>query len=643
MRLISFYIICFILGLSCNVTGQKSNTSGFTNARNASKKTQENYRKAYALFRQKEFKKSEKEFLKLIKKDPTFVNSYLIMSELKKAEKDTSSAVDYLNKANEIAPDYDPRTYLALARIAMNRSNYAEAVKQADQFLNYTKVNQKLRKKAEKLRLDAIFRPKALQNPVPFEPKNLGDKINSANRDYFPSLTLNNDLVYTVQIGEGQQGQEDLYISHFKNDAWQKSNPIANVNTNDNEGAQSISADGRLLVFTVCNRPGDMGSCDLYYSRKMNGKWTKPKNIGSPINSPNWESQPSIAPNADAIYFVRGGPRGTGDKDLYITRLQDNGTWATPEKIEELNTPYHESSPSIHPDGKTLYFSSKGHEGMGGYDLFISRLQENGKWGKPQNLGYPINTAAAEEALAVSWQGDVAYLASNRAGGFGSLDIYSFELPPNAKPAPITYIKGITKDAETNQPLSAYVEIIDLKTQKRFTKLTTKRDGEFTICLPTGEYALNARRPQYAFFSANYDLNEAAALTEAYQLIAPLQPIKEKQDNQPIVLENVFFETASAVLRDNSKAELDKLKAFLEENATIKIQLNGHTDNVGEEEDNLLLSDQRANAVRNYLIKNGIDSSRMTAKGFGESKPIQSNETTTGRSKNRRTEFQIMP
>jgi outer membrane protein OmpA-like peptidoglycan-associated protein len=375
----------------------------------------------------------------------------------------------------------------------------------------------------------------------------------------------------------------------------------------------------------------------------VNGKWTKPKNIGSPINSPNWEPQPSIAPNADAIYFVRGGPRGTGDKDLYITRLQDNGTWATPEKIEELNTPYHESSPSIHPDGKTLYFSSKGHEGMGGYDLFISRLQENGKWGKPQNLGYPINTAAAEEALAVSWQGDVAYLASNRAGGFGSLDIYSFELPSNAKPAPITYIKGITKDAETNQPLSAYVEIIDLKTQKRFTKLTTKRDGEFTICLPTGEYALNARRPQYAFFSANYDLNEAAALTEAYQLIAPLQPIKEKQDNQPIVLENVFFETASAVLRDNSKAELDKLKAFLEENATIKIQLNGHTDNVGEEEDNLLLSDQRANAVRNYLIKNGIDSSRMTAKGFGESKPIQSNETTTGRSKNRRTEFQIMP
>lgn len=642
MRTISLYILCIVFGYSCQVTGQKSNTEGYTNARNANEKTKESYKKAYQLFRQKDFKKAEKEFLKLMKKNPTFVNSYLIMSELKLQTKDTTQAINYLHQANDIAPDYDPRTYLSLARIAMQKQNYTEAVNQIDKFLSYEKVKGKLRQKAEKLRLDAAFRPKALANPVPFEPKNLGQNINSDRRDYFPSLTLDNNLVYTVQIGNGQRGQEDLYISNQKDGAWQKSTPIPNINTPENEGAQSISADGRLLVFTVCNRPGDMGSCDLYYSRKVNGKWTKPQNMGAPINTPNWESQPSIAPNSDALYFVRGGARGTGHKDIYVARLQENGTWATPQRIEELNTPYHESSPSIHPDGKTLYFSSEGHEGMGSYDLFVSRLQEDGKWGKPQNLGYPINTAAAEEALAVNLKGDIAYLASNRAGGFGSLDIYSFELPKEARPAPVTYIKGITRDAETNKPLSAYVEIIDLQTQELFTKLITKRDGEFIVCLPTGEYALNARRPQYAFFSANYDLNQSNALDEAYQLVAPLQPIKEKQENQPIVLENVFFETASAALRVNSKAELDKLKEFLEENPTVNIQLNGHTDNVGKEEDNLLLSQQRAEAVRQYLIDNGISGNRISAKGFGESKPIQTNETAAGRAKNRRTEFQII-
>ncbi len=642
MHRFAIFLLLISLGYSCSVTGQQT---GFTHARNASEKTKASYKKAYTYVQQKDYPKATKEFEKLIKKDPTFINSYLVMSDVCLQQKNETEAVEYLKKAIAIAPDYDPRVYLSLGRIAMNKEDYVEAAKQSDKFLSYENIHPNLKKVGTKMNIDAKFRPLAIANPVPFEPKNLGENINSSNRDYFPSITLKDELVYTIQFGQGQRGQEDLYISRKDDNGWKKSEPIASVNTPENEGAQNISADGTLLVYTVCNRPGDMGSCDLYFSKKINGKWTPPQNIGAPINTANWESQPSIAPNGDALFFVRGGARGQGNKDLYYVKLNEDGSWDTPQPISELNTKYDESAPCIHPDGKTLYFSSEGHEGMGSFDLFISRKQEDGSWGKPQNLGYPINTSAAEEAIAVSRKGDIAYLASDRDGGFGSLDIYSFELPINARPEPVTYIQGITKDAETGKSLSAYVEIYDLKTQNLFAKFTTRKDGEFTVCMPTGDYALNARRPEYAFFSANYSLTEAKKFDKAYRLEALLQPLQignSAPEPAPIVLENVFFESASAKLKDISKTELNKLQSFLEENKNIKIVLNGHTDNVGSPESNMDLSNRRANAVKDYLINQGIDASRLSAKGYGETKPRASNDTDDGRALNRRTEFEII-
>lgn len=621
----------------------------FTTAINASKKTKESYKKAYSYIVKRDYKTAKKELSKLIKKDPTFVNSYIQLGYIHESEEDYETAITHFSKAAEIAPDYNPKVYMALGRIAMKRKVYPEVEKQLTKFLSYDKIHPNLIKVAKKRLGDAKFRPKALENPVPFAPKNLGPNINSNNREYFPSITLNDELVYTVQFGEGQMGQEDLYISKCSEEGWQKGKPIPNVNTNDNEAAQSISADGKLLVFTVCNRKEDYGSCDLYYSKKVNGKWTKPKNIGAPINTKDWESQPSIAPNSDAIYFVRGGARGKGNKDLFVTRLQADGKWGTPENVKELNTLYDESSPCIHPDGQTLYFSSKGHPGMGDLDLFITRLNADGTWGKPMNLGYPINTEKNEEALAVNRRGNLAYLASNREGGLGRMDIYSFELPENAKPIPVTYISGITLNSETNLPLSADVEIVNLNTQKVFTRLKTPKEGTFIVCIPTGQYALNARKNGYLFFSANYDLTEPKSLDLAYLLKARLQPlIYEKDDSmkkiirEPIVLENVFFGTASAELKPESKVELDKLKYLLDENKDMHIQLNGHTDNVGKPEDNLVLSNARAKAVMDYLISKGINANRLKFKGFGETKPIYSNETKSGRARNRRTEFEVL-
>lgn len=623
--------------------------SDYTTAITASKKTKEAYRKAYSYILQRDYKSAKKDLNKLVKKDPTFVNSYIQLGYISEVEGDLEKAKGFFKKSLELAPDYYPKSHMNLGRIGMKEEAYEEVVTHLTKFLTYDKIHPNLVNKAKKRLGDARFRPKALANPVPFEPKNLGENINSDDREYFPSITLEDELVYTVQIGQGQQGQEDLYRSQCIENEWTERQPITDVNTSENEAAQSISADGKLLVFTVCNRREDYGSCDLYYSKKINGKWTKPKNIGTPINSKNWESQPTIAPNSDAIYFVRGGARGQGNKNIFVSRLQADGAWGTPENVSELNTPYNESSPSLHPDGKTLYFSSDGHPGMGGLDLFVTRMQEDGTWGLPENLGYPINTKKEEEALAVNRKGNLAYLASDRLGGYGSMDLYSFELPEAARPSAITYINGITLSAETNLPLTAEVEIVDLKTGKVVLQLRTPRNGTFVACLPVGKYALNAKKDGYLFFSANYDLTEEKSLDLGYRLEAKLQPIVYKGDDstkkiirEPIVLENVFFATASAKLKSESKIELDKLKAFLEKNKTLHIQLNGHTDNVGEPEDNLMLSEARAKAVMEYLINQGIDKKRLQAKGFGETKPRYGNDSVSGRAANRRTEFEVL-
>jgi len=644
-----FLVVCLFFSACAALTGQKK-ASSYTTARDASKKTKESYKKAYNYVIQRNFSAAIKDFEKLIRKDPNFVNTYLELGYIYEHQQNFEKALLNFNKLIEIAPDYNPKVYMALGRIAMKKEDYPEVEKQLTKFLSYEKVHPNLVRMAKKRLGDAQFRPKALANPVNFKPENLGEAINSANREYFPSITLNDELVYTIQFGQGQRGQEDLYISKKSEAGWQKSRPIPNVNTNENEAAQSISADGNLLVFTVCNRREDYGSCDLYYSRKINNRWTEPKNIGSPINTSDWESQPSIAPNSDAIYFVRGGAKGRGHKDLYISRLQADGKWGTPENISELNTTYDESSPCIHPDGKTLYFSSTGHAGMGGFDLFVARKQADDTWGTPQNLGYPINTAKQEEALAVNLKGTVAYMASDREGGMGSLDIYSFELPEKVRPELVTYINGITLDAETNGRLAAEVEIIDLKTQKVFAKFNTRKDGLFTVCMPVGEYALNARRDGYLFFSANYTLNEEKSLDKAYLLEARLQPLVYEEDDstkkiirEPIVLENVFFATASAKLKPVSKVELNKLKKLLDTNPDMKIELHGHTDNVGEHDDNITLSNNRAIAVVDYLISKGISKDRLGGKGFGETKPRHSNDTKEGRALNRRTEFVVIP
>ncbi len=631
----------------------------YMTVKDAPPKAKDAYHEAYKHIAAQNLDKGIREMEKVIKKYPKLVNGYLVLGDSYRQLGDLDKAIGYFQQAADIAPEYDVRVFMALGQLQLEAGKYVEAKDNLEKFMRMPNVKSDQLLRARRMAEDAEFRPKAIANPVPFVLENLGAGVNTKLREYFPSVTVADDiLVYTVQTGDDMRhAQEDLYyaIKDKETGKWGQGQPMPNVNTEENEGAQAISADGKLLVFTACNRPGDYGSCDLYFSQRLSkGEWSKPKNIGAPVNSREWESQPSVAPNGDAIYFARGSREG--QKDLYVTQRQADGSWGKPEPLAEINTPFNETAPCMHPDGQTLYFASDGYAGMGSFDLFVSRKGADGKFGKPVNLGYPLNTNKAEESIVVSLRGDFAFLSSDREGGQGLLDLYSFALPKEARPQPVTYTEIVVRDAVTKKPIpAANLEILNITTEQKFLSSRTDRYGELLVCLPLKQdYAVNIQKAGYLFHSEQFALNAEATTDKPFQVTVYLRQVPtaentvvvDKKDStkqaKPIVMKNVFFATNSAELRSISRAELDQLKALLDENPKMRIRIQGHTDSEGDDAKNKTLSENRAKSVRTYLIEKGIAAERLESAGFGETQPVDTNDTPAGRANNRRTEFLIL-
>lgn len=601
------------------------------------------------------------DFYKVITIEPSFIDAHLQIAAIKYDRKELAAAENGFEKVLSINEDYNPKVFYTLAKTEARLEKYQEAIEHFEIFLTKPSKSQKLRDKANNYIAQYKFIAIAKQNPVPFQPKNLGNNINTNAFEYLPSLTADSEtLIYTKRI----YGQEDFYISEWENGAWGLGTPMIEINDPmKNEGAQSISADGRFLAFTACDRRDGYGGCDIYYSEVRDGRWTRPANIKTPINSKAWESQPSIAADGQTLYFASTRAGGKGKEDIWMSERDQYGKWQTPKNLgANINTPAQEQAPFIHPDGQTLYFMSKGHPGMGGTDLFYARKQADGTWGEAINLGYPINTEANEGALIISLDGKTAYFASDRDYDNASdilqaekkkeTDLYSFELYEAARPQAVTYVKATVSDGITGKKLVADVEFLDLQKQALHTKSITDNSGEFLVCLPIGKnYSLNVAKKGYLFHSENFALDQNASLAKPFLLDIKLYPIPIESNttintsqplvskNKAIILKNIFFETASAQLRSESLAELNKLKNLLEENPNLNIQINGHTDDVGSEESNRVLSDNRAKAVYTWLIDHNIAASRLKYKGYGEAQPIDSNDTEMGRQNNRRTEF----
>jgi outer membrane protein OmpA-like peptidoglycan-associated protein len=590
----------------------------------------------------------------VLEADSLFLDAYLLQTDIYQDIDSVRLQIKTAEKALKFAPDKNVFLYYLLGKAYFRSSQYKRSGEAYQQYIEKSTGNNETINKAkagfEKSKKALILK----EHPVPFHVKNLGPNINSEDDEYWPSLTVDGKtIIFTRLAGSGSNAsknpnavQEDFYTSNLVDSVWQPSCPLTSINTDSNEGAQSISADGKLLFFTACSRNDGKGSCDIYFSRNKNGQWSLPQNAGEPVNTGAWESQPSISANGEWLCFVSNRKGGKGGMDIWKCQLKGFTEWGTPlwghavNMGDSINTPGNETSPFIHSDGQTLYFASDTWPGLGGYDIFYSRMKNDSTWSKPKNIGYPINSSKDEQGLVVDASGKNAYYSSDRPGSKGK-DIYSFELYHDAQPNPVTYIKGRVVDEETGIPLCAKVELTDLENSQSIVRSESSPEkGEFLMCLPLGkEYAFNISKENYLFHSENFQLKEIKEIIDPYVLEIKMKKIKI---GDGVILRNVFFHTGSHELLPESTGELLKLIDFMNHNPSLVIEIDGHTDNVGTAEMNRKLSEDRAEEVYNYLKSRGISQERMKYKGYGLSKPVSSNDTAEGRALNRRTEFIIL-
>jgi len=472
-----------------------------------------------------------------------------------------------------------------------------------------------------------------------FAPKNLGDSVNSSSSEYYPSVTVTDDaLVFTRRTGNAR---EDFMLSGINSkDSFNKAAPLdGDINLEPRKGAITVSQDGDWLFFAADIAGAGLGGFDIYKSIYTPSGWSEQENLGDSINTDFWESSPAISPDKRALYFSSTRPGGYGGADLYVSYLKPNGRWTEAVNMgSSINTAGDELAPFIHADNQTLYFTSDGLPGYGGSDLFVLKKLSNGKWGTPENMGYPINTIENEGSLAVAADGYTAYYASDREDSRGGLDIYSFTLPAHARPFKTIYVKGLVTDLISKKGLPANLELTDNATGTTINKVQTDELGHYFITLPEGkDYTFTVNRKGYLFYSSAYALSGAAP-DSTYVKNITLEPIKLASS---FVFTQVLFDNNSFALLPASLPELNKLVQILEENPSMHIQISGYTDNIGKTSDNLILSTNRAKSIVNYLSGKGIATERLSYKGFGSDNPIATNETAAGRALNRRTSFTI--
>lgn len=581
------------------------------------------------------FDTAEEKLLLAIKVYPGYERARIYLADIYYQTEEYSKAVEAYTwvRTNGNPP---VRVALFLAKSHFELQQYDQVIELVQEYLDNERISPRSRNDAERLLANAEFSREAIEDPVEFDPQNLGPAVNSSDHEYLPVLSADEStVVFTRKI----RGQEDLYRTGMDGDSWKEAEPLEEdvINTAHNEGAHCISADGKTLLMTICNERTTIGSCDLYLARKLRDGWTQPVNLGPKLNSVSWDSQPTLSADGKSIYFISNRAGGYGGKDIWVSHFR-RGKWMDPVNLGPvINTPFDEQTPSIHFDNQTLYFSSEGHPGFGRQDIFFSRLVD-GNWQNPVNLGYPINTSGSESGLSVSLQGEIAYFSAEREDGFGSMDIYSFELPEEARPQRVTYVKAIIRDKETGKPVNATFQLKNLDDPSA-SIVQTAVDGEILVCLPSGsDYSLHIKQDDYAFESFHFSLKDTVE-RKPFILDVQVETIKTGTN---VVLQNVFFETDSYELHPASFSELEELTKLMQDNPDIRIEISGHTDNTGDHAYNIQLSAARAQSVVDHLVSNGIDAHRLIAVGYGPDRPVASNASAEGRALNRRTEFTVI-
>jgi len=617
------------------------------NLSTGNKKAIKLFQEADALFRQRQFDVGIKKLEEALEKDPGFVEAHLTLGATYKRFGENKNARTHFEKACELKPQARDMAaaYLTLGEYLYLDGEYEKAKVWFERVAEVKPLRKDITDLAASMQTRAEFGIKATSNPITFMPRLMPPQINKFYIHAYPVLTADQStLIYSRRVGPRVSDDEDIVISRNVNGKWSDPVSIApNINTAFNEGACSISGDGKTLVFASCNREDGLGQCDLYIAYNQGGVWSDPVNMGRNVNSPAWDSEPSISADGKTVYFSSRRPGGLGKEDIWVTRRDENGEWTPAVNLgSPVNTKGREVSPFIHADGKTLYFSSDELIGLGGFDIFFTK-DSAGSFPEPQNLGYPINTPANDASVFITADNSkgIYSIYEKKDNQASRILLYEFDVPEEIKPDKVsTYSNGFVYDAETRKPIHARIDLIDLATNKVIQSVDSDPvTGEYLLVLTEGsEYALNVDENGYLFYSAFFDFKNPDGFNPV-KLDVYLQPVKK---GKSVVLNNIFFNTSSYQLEDKSRTELDKVVTFLQKNPDVRIEFGGHTDDVGADKDNMQLSLKRAEAVYQYILSRGIDPARLKYKGYGETRPVADNATEEGRRQNRRIEFLIL-
>lgn len=603
------------------------------------KKAKKLYEKAEKSFKNRDFTSAISLFSEAAKRDPKFHEAYLRVGSLYNMMGDLDSVYVNFSKYADLSPSPSLSVLNRLAFMSFDRGRYSESQDYIDQYL---RAKPELRDDREiNLLLESLlFAKEQVLTESTLLIEKLPETINRFDLQYLPAITIDNStMIFTKR--DFVNDDEDIVVSYYKDGAWTLAESISSrINTPLNEGACTISADGKTMIFTSCDRRDSFGSCDLYISRKFDGNWSGPKNLGKSINTHYWESQPSLSADGNTLYFSSNRPGGQGGRDIWLSIYRD-ARWQSPQNLgAEANSFKDETTPFIHPNNEALYYSSNGFVGMGGFDLMKSDFRDS-IWSYPTNLKYPINTYRDEVALLIAADGRTAYFAQENQKNNTILDsdIVSFTLPEELRADKASYIVGRVVDIETKLPLMATIEVTDVQGSKLiYENQSDSLSGEYLMVLPSGkELAGYVKKKGYLFRDFEFN-SQSSSILKPDTILIELSRVKV---GESIVLHNIYFETDSYQIDARSDSEIASVVQLLNENPTIKVEISGHTDDVGDKGYNQLLSEKRAKTLYDELIKNEVEPSRLSFKGYADEKPIYPNTSDFNRQSNRRIEFRV--
>lgn len=608
--------------------------------------------KATRAWRAKNYREVERYLEKALRMNSEYSHALYLLGELNMRKGELRKAQFLWEKLLEVCPNYKPEMpfYLGVMYVEANRMD--EGIPLLEQFLANPERDFGFDREAKAALKDAKTKQQLFANKFPFDPRPV-KRLSSPADEYLATISPDqNTLFFTrrsrkVNRKDGPAAKarmvEEFSVSRRQeNGEFELGAPLPSpFNSSYNEGGPSITGDNTELYFTVCEDLDGYKNCDIYYSELDDlGYWSTPRSVGDHINRRDtWESQASVTANGDYLYFTSNREDGIGGLDIYRCKRLEDGAWSSPELLDgRINTKYDEKSPFIHSDSRTLYFSSNGHAGLGAFDIFFAKAINDSAWQAPSNVGYPINSEDDDLGLFVSLDGSTGYFSSNTLRANKGWDLYQFEMPESAKPDEVILVSGKLDIAEGEDPSTAAIEIKNLST-KQVTKIKVDgQTGNFARVMrkdPGADYIVKVEK-KGATFSSNYISAKSLELNASFESRLELAPMEVGRE---YTLNDINFSTNSSELDASAKAIIDEFALFMKENTSIRADIQGHTDDVGDDGSNLSLSKARAQAVYDYARSQGISSARLSWHGYGETRPIDDNTTEEGRANNRRTVF----